>query len=160
MPTNDAGTAEMTPAVKTAGPKTQTPTLHCHPFLPHQSGKTPKPARVGGPLCVAAASSASWLAERERERVPARSLQGLLLLSPLLPPSCCHPFLSRLADHLFSNAFVSFHLPTTCVVQLNNTSVAVLCCVLSRASSSPLVNVSLILRLRWLPLSRGLLRLG
>ena len=120
----------MTPAVKTAGPKTQMPTLHCHPFLPHQSGKTPKPARVGGPLCVAAASSASWLAERERERerVPARSLRGL---PPLLPPSCCQPFLQRLADHtLFQRVslFLSHH-NMRCAFLQHKRSCVVLCAV-------------------------------
>ena len=142
MPTNDAGTAEMTPAVKTAGSKTQTQTLHFLLSPPSLVWKKPQNRRwwVGPSVSPLLAPLAGW--PRERERVPARSLQGLLLLSRPLSPSCCHPFLSRLADHPFSNAFLSFHHTTACVVQLNNTSVAVLCSVLSRASSSPLVNVS------------------
>ncbi len=57
----------MTPAVKTAGPENPSANPTHHVFSPTSVWNSQKPAWVGGPLCVAAARSASWLAERERE---------------------------------------------------------------------------------------------
>jgi len=94
-----------------------------------------------GPLCAAAASSASWVAERERERVLSRSLRGLF--PPLLAVSL------RLTDLVIPTRQLFFAFDHFMTLSLHDTSIAMLCFVRLRAASSSLVNVFLILCLRW-----------
>jgi hypothetical protein len=87
----------------------------------------------------------AWLAgwPRERERVLSRSLRGL-------PPSAfvCR-FLASHRPRCFQRDHSFLHLVLSYPMSFHNTSIVMLCFGRCRASSSSLVNVLLILRLRW-----------